>query len=423
MRFFPLLTAALVSALIYFAVFEREQLLNFAGIAPPGQPGAAAQSGGPDAVAAEGPAETPDPAASAERPHHEPFAVVVRRIAQQEIDDGVLVRGRTEATRRVEVRAEVSGLVESDPLARGARVHAGDLMCELASGTRNAALSEAEARLAEAQIAFRAADRLSQDGFASETRAAGARAALQAAEAGVERAREDLARLRITAPIDGILAEDAAERGTLLQPGGLCGTVVQLDPIRLVGYVPELRVDRVREGAPAGARLATGREVMGTVSYVSRVADPATRTFRVEIRVANPDLEIRDGLSAEIIIRAPGNRGSLVPASALTLDNDGRLGLRTVDDGDTVVFVPVTVLRDTRDGVWVGGLPDGARVIVVGQDYVVDGVPVRPVDEDDPAVAGMTVSTADAPDAAAVAAEAEADAAVGGAQAGTEAAQ
>jgi multidrug efflux system membrane fusion protein len=419
------MTAALVSALIYFAVFEREQLLNFAGVTAPGDPAAAAQSGSSADVAAEQePDAAPDPAATAERPEHSPFAVVVRRIMQQDIDDGVLVRGRTEATRRVEVRAEVTGLVESDPLPRGAEVAPGDLMCELASGTRNAALAEAEARLAEAQIAFRAADRLSQDGFASESRAAGARAALQAAEAGVERAREDIARLRITAPIAGILAEDAAERGTLLQAGGLCGTVVQLDPIRLVGYVPELRIDRVQEGARAGARLATGREVLGTVSFVSRVADPATRTFRVEIRVANPDLAIRDGLSAEILIQAQGNRGSLVPASALTLDNDGRLGLRTVNDADRVVFVPVTVLRDERNGVWVSGLPDGARVIVIGQDYVVDGVPVRPVDEDDPAVAGMAPATASAPDAAASVAgvaEGETDAATG--DAGTEDAQ
>jgi len=312
MRVFPLLTAALVSALIYFAVFEREQLLTFAGVTAPGDPAAGAQSGsGTDAAAEQPPDAAPDPAATAERPEHTPFAVVVRRIMQQDIDDGVLVRGRTEATRRVEVRAEVTGLVESDPLPRGAEVAPGDLMCELASGTRNAALAEAEARLAEAQIAFRAADRLSQDGFASESRAAGARAALQAAEAGVERAREDIARLRITAPIAGILAEDAAERGTLLQAGGLCGTVVQLDPIRLVGYVPELRIDRVQEGARAGARLATGREVLGTVSFVSRVADPATRTFRVEIRVPNSDLAIRDGLSAEILIQAQGNRGSL----------------------------------------------------------------------------------------------------------------
>lgn len=389
MRIFPLLTAALVSALIYFVVFERDQLLGFAGVTRSPEP-AAADAGGP-LPAADRPAETAETADPAPAPR---MAVITRVVQEGDVDSAVLLRGRTEAWRSVEVRAETQGAVVSDPLRRGAQVAAGDLLCELAPGTRPAALAEAEARLAEAQIAFRAADRLSQDGFAAETRVAGARAALESAQAAVARAEDEIARLRITAPFGGLLETDAAETGTLLQPGALCARVIQIDPIRLVGFVSELEVERIAHGALAGARTAGGREVMGQVSFVARAADPATRTFRVEVTVENPDGAIRDGMTAEILIAAQGDRGVMVPVSALTLDDTGRLGVRAVDADDRVVFHPVRILRDTRDGVFLSGVPDGARVIVVGQDFVTAGVRVRAVDEGDAAVAGVPLPEA-----------------------------
>ena len=74
---------------------------------------------------------------------------------------------------------------------------------------------------------------------------------------------------------------------------------------------------------------------------------------------------------------ARGTRGHLVPGSALTIDDEGEVGLRLVDAEGRVRFQPVTVLRDAPQGYWVTGLPAEADVIVVGQDYVTDGSLVR----------------------------------------------
>ncbi len=368
MKVFSILTAVLVSAALYLLIVERPALLAFAN--------------GDGAVRVEqvaaAPADTTTLAEVAESADERPVAVVAKRSSAQSVDSAVRVRGRTEAARQVNVQSETSGLVISDPLRRGAEVSAGDVLCELSPGTRGAVLAEAEARLAEAQINFRAADQLSQGGFGSETRTAQARAALQSAEAAVESAQTEIERLTIRAPFDGLLESDAAETGALLQPGGHCATIIQLDPIKLVGFVPETDVGKIEVGATAGARLATGREVMGQVTFLSRAADPATRTFRVDVTVANTDLSIRDGETAEILIAADGVAAHLAPSSALTLDDNGRLGLRVVDEASRARFVRVTVLRDTVAGVWVTGLPDEAAIIVVGQEYVTDGVPVVP---------------------------------------------
>jgi multidrug efflux system membrane fusion protein len=203
-----------------------------------------------------------------------------------------------------------------------------------------------------------------------------AQSGIRSAEAAVTRAEEEIERLTITAPFSGYLESDTAELGALMQPGALCATIIQLDPIKLVGFVPEAQVDRVELGALAGARLASGREVMGQVTFLSRSADEQTRTFRVEITVPNPDVTIRDGQTADILIQTAGTMAHLLPTSAMTLNDDGQLGVRVVEDG-LVRFVPVRMLRDTATASGSSGLPEVADVITVGQEFVTDGVAVQ----------------------------------------------
>jgi multidrug efflux system membrane fusion protein len=112
--------------------------------------------------------------------------------------------------------------------------------------------------------------------------------------------------------------------------------------------------------------------------FVSRSADPLTRTFEVEILVENSDRSIRDGQTAEILVRAQGAKAHFVPQSSLTLNNEGVLGVRIVDLSDTVRFQPVKVLRDQTDGIWISGPEDVADIIVVGQEFVTEGVRVTP---------------------------------------------
>ena len=402
MRVIPVLTAALVTGVLYLAVFEREALVAFAR--------------GEDTSEVTGAAAAQ--AAEAEEETAPAIGVVALRSLATTIDSAVILRGETEAARDVDVKAETSAVVISDPLRKGRFVDAGEVLCQLDPGTREAMLVEARARLTEAEarvpeaqakltealarleearINNNAANRLIEGGFASETRVATTQAALSAAEAGVESARAgldsaqsgiqsaaasvasaetEIDRLTIEAPFAGLLESDTAELGSLLQPGASCATVIQLDPIKLVGYVPETEVDRVELNAFAGARLVSGREVQGQVTFLSRSADSTTRTFRVEIDVANPDFTIRDGQTAEILIAAQGEPAHLLPQSALTLNADGKMGVRVVGEDSLVEFVPVAVLRDTPQGVWLSGLPEQADVIVVGQDFVTAGVRV-----------------------------------------------
>ncbi|TMV06358.1 efflux RND transporter periplasmic adaptor subunit [Ruegeria sediminis] len=407
MRLIPFITALLVTTALYLLVFEREALLVFAK-----NEAAAAQNDQATQATDEAVAEATAKA----------VGVVALRSTAREINSAVVLRGQTKANRQVEVRAETTSTVISEPKRKGAFVKAGEVLCELDPGTRPASLAEARAlkveaesrmpeaqakldealaRLAEAEINFTAAQKLSETGYASETRRISTEAAMRAAEAGIKSAeaglettragieaataavavaQREMDRLTIEAPFDGLLESDTAELGSLMQreAGSLCATVIQLDPIKLVGFVPETEVNRVSPGALAQAELVTGLQVQGQVTFISRSADETTRTFEVEVTVPNPDLQIRDGQTATIAISAEGAKAHLLPQSALTLNNEGQLGVRIVGEGNVVDFMPVRLLRDAPHGVWIGGLPETVDVIVVGQEFVTKGVTVAP---------------------------------------------
>lgn len=424
MRIVSIILALMIAAVLYVVVIERDTLIAFVNDQP---------SQVTTEVEVESTTDNPTPLTN---DFEDVVRVMAIRSQIREIDSAVVLRGQTEAARQVIMQAETSGRIISEPLPRGAFVTAGQVLCEIDPGTRNATLAEARARLAEAlarrpevearipeaearmieakarlkeaQINANAATRLSADGFASETRVASADAALssakaavisaeaglksatsgldsleaaaESARAAVQRSELDIARLKVTAPFAGVLETDTAELGSLLNTQGgnaLCATILQLDPIRIVGFVPETEVGRIDIGATGRVRLTDGRALSGRVTFVARSADPLTRTFRVELTVPNSDQSIRDGQTAEIIIAAEGVQAHLIPASALTLNNDGTLGVRIVADDDTAQFAAVTFLRDSRDGAWITGLTDDAKIITVGQEYVTDGVPVH----------------------------------------------
>jgi multidrug efflux system membrane fusion protein len=158
----------------------------------------------------------------------------------------------------------------------------------------------------------------------------------------------------------------------MLAGGAPCATIVQLDPMLFAGAVPEARIAYAALGLKATIETITNQTAEGTVTYISSIADPATRSFAIEIEVPNPNGEILDGLTASAIVKVGTAPAHLLPQSVLTLDDDGVLGVRAVEDSK-VAFYPVTILKDTREGVWVTGLPPKVDVITIGQEFVQEG--------------------------------------------------
>lgn len=292
----------------------------------------------------------------------------------------VRVQGHTEAWRKVEIRAETEGRVVEVPLARGAAVKAGDVIARLAIEDRDARLLEAQSLLRQRQIEHQAARELHARGHRSDTALAEAAARLDAAQAAVKRVQVEIDNTALRAPFGGILEARPAELGAYLKAGDHAATVVDLDPLRVVGHVPERDIQSLRKGMKAQAALPGGRILEGVVAFVSTVADTRTRTFRVELEVANPDQSVVEGLTAELLLPVGEVMAHVISPALLTLADSGRVGVKTVGADGTVAFSPVAMVGNTREGaVAVAGLPERATIISVGQDYVSAGQRVRVV--------------------------------------------
>lgn len=290
----------------------------------------------------------------------------------------IVARGRTEALRRVVIRAELKGKIAAIKVREGQRVKKGELLAQIEMKDRGAKLTEAKALVKQRQIEFDASSRLRSKGFRAETKYAAAEAALDGAKAAVKRVQVEIANTRIRAPFDGIIDSRPANIGDYVEGGKPILEIVDEDPFLVVAQIPENQVEQLRSGMPARATLATGVTVEGVLRFVSATADPQTRTFRAELEVANPAHNLRDGMTAELRIPTETVTAHLLTPAILTLDDDGRIGINSVDKDDIVRFHPVTLSGNEAKGIWISGLPTEVEIIVVGQEFVRAGDKVRP---------------------------------------------
>jgi len=289
----------------------------------------------------------------------------------------VVLRGRTENKRTVAVKAEVAGRIVERPVERGTPVKVGDLLCRIAMDDRMAGLNEARENLNQAEIEYDGSLRLKERGFQSDTAIAQAKARRAAAQAELERSELSIARTFIRAPFAGIVEDVALEVGDYVSAGEPCATVVDLDPMLLVGRVPEKDVRQLQVQQVVRGLLSDGREIGGPISFIGLQSDTATRTYAVEVQVPNPDYELRSGITTEIHIAVAEVMAQKVSPAVFALDDEGNIGVRTVNARNLVEYHPVEIVRTDVDGVWVSGLPDVATVITVGQEMVVPGEEVE----------------------------------------------
>jgi multidrug efflux system membrane fusion protein len=301
------------------------------------------------------------------------YQTFTARPRQQEI----IVHGKTEANRVVNLKAEISGRVEKIYVDNGDRVKAGDPIISFNVKDNKARLLEAEALVRQREIEHNAAKKLNKKGFSSNTSLASAKALLDSANAQVTAMKIRLEDLKITAPFDGYIEDRSAEIGDFVKDGNEIAIIVESNPLLVTAQISELQVGNIEVGGEGVAKLVTGEEVKGKIRFISHMADSATRTFRVELEVPNEGYKLKNGVTTEITFKTKSVSAHLLSPAFLTLNDDGVLGLRAVGEDGLVDFHAVKILADTPEGIWVNGLPDVVDLIVVGQDFVREGDPVK----------------------------------------------
>lgn len=291
--------------------------------------------------------------------------------------------GIVHANTTVDIAFEVPGKVASVGPEEGQTVHAGETVASLDPAVYRLAVEQSSA---SAERAGRDRDRnrpMLAAGSISPADMDRLETGARESAAAADLAKKRLGDARLAAPISGVVARRSIEVGAMVAPGQSVYTIVALDPVRVRVGVPESDIGRVTEGAIASVRIpALDTSFAGRVSLIGVAADPATRSYTVEITVPNPARRLRDGMVAEATITTKATTSAIVVPAAAVL-HDGSV------NGTTIVYVldqdaarahARRVITGTAhaDSIEItSGLSVNDRVIVAGQQRLREGAAVR----------------------------------------------
>jgi multidrug efflux system membrane fusion protein len=333
----------------------------------------------------------PDQSGEIPRSNAQNVIVKVENLQSQSRAREVILYGTAEAKRRVGIIAETDGQVVEVVAKEGQLIKKGDVIIRVDQRERGERLQEAKARVNQRFKQLEAAKKLLDSGHISEISLAGRQADYDEAKADLASSRLTLDRSAVRAPFDGLLDEIKVKEGDyigvpgfdVIAGGGSGGgatssnavaMMIDINPMIVVGYLSEKEREFVKSGMPAEVRAISGKNIEGVVRFISSVADSATRTYRLEVEVDNPDNVLTsDGESAEIIIPTEQVAAFKLSPAWLALDDAGNIGVKLLDDKRKVTFTRVRIFADEPDGIWVTDLSEEINIITQGQALVSDG--------------------------------------------------
>lgn len=304
--------------------------------------------------------------------------VEIMEVSLEPVAREIILQGQLEAKREVTVQADTAGNVESIAISKGAEVKAGDLLVSLELEGRDSDLSEAQARVQSASSEQKAARKLSQQGLQSQVQLQRAQAELASARAHLARVQRDIDNIQIKAPFDGVINALPVEIGQQINPGDPVAVVVDDSEFKVTAQAPQQTVASLATGQHINVKLITGQTLAGKLTFIASVANQNTRSFDVEAAVKNSDSTVAAGVSASVVIPVEQIQAAFLTPSALSLGDNGEIGVKVVDESDIVGFMPIKLISTTLDGAWVTGVDDGMRIITLGQGFVNVGEAVEP---------------------------------------------
>lgn len=317
--------------------------------------------------------------------------VVAAPVSERTLADRVRAIGDGQALRAVTVRSQAVGQVTEIAVEAGARVEAGDVMARLENEAESIALERAQIMLEDARDELERFRQL--QGNVTEVRLREAELALRTAELQLRQAEFDLEQRRIVAPISGWVGIIDVEVGDRLSAQDVFATITDRSALLIDFRVPERVVTALRPGMPVtvtplGLR---GTELEGEISAIDTIVDRASRTLRVQARVANEDDLLRVGMAFEVELELPGDTLLSIEPLALQWSSQGAF-VWVVRDG-AAARVPVVIRQRNADSILVeGDLEPDELIVVEGVQTLRPGSEVEIVNppEEDAARAALT---------------------------------
>jgi len=295
------------------------------------------------------------------------------------VNDRLTAIGTGQAVRTVSIRPLVAGQIAEIPVSSGAHVQTGDVILRLDSAEQELDVEGARLTLGDAERKARRLESLYSQRAVSSVDLDTARSELSEARVALRAAELALSRRTVTAPIAGSLGILAVNAGDYVTTSTDIATIDDRSQILVEFYVPERFAARMTVGNTimATAIARPGDRFEGEIVAVDNRVDEASRTLRVQARIANEEDLLRAGMSFEVTLRFEGETYPSIDPLAVQWDSAGSYVWR-VGPGNKAERVGVAIVQRNADRVLVKAeIAEGDVIITEGVQSVRPGGAVR----------------------------------------------
>ena len=189
----------------------------------------------------------------------------------------------------------------------------------------------------------------------------------------VEREGRAQPRVTLRAPVSGVIAELGAREGMTVMAGATLFRIAGLGSVWLVAEVPEAQAALLVPGAQAEARVPAypGDVFAGRVSAILPELNPATRTVRARVELANPAGKLKPGMYATLTVAERGREALLVPSEAVIRTGERAVVIVAEGEGKFRAVAVEVGMESGGDAEIRKGLKAGDKVVVSGQ-FLID---------------------------------------------------
>ena len=322
--------------------------------------------------------------------------VTIATVTHQDVPVTVAVNGSVMSLNSVEIRPQISNMVQKVHVREGQFVKAGEPLFSLDDRGDRANLEKAKAQeqrdqatLADLERQYKRSQDLVAQNFIAKSAADSTlaqvesqRAAVAADRAAIQSAQVALSYDSIRSPISGRIGAIPIFAGSLAQPAVVMVTVTQLDPIAVSFPVPEGSLQDLLAAAknhsPVSALLPGARTpLQGVLSFVDNTVDPQVGTVRAKAQFDNSTQQLWPGqyVTTSITVRTLKD-ATVVPQAAIITGPNGRI-VYVAGKDDTVQPRKVDIEYSFGDQAVVRGVQPGDRVVVEGKQNLRAGSKIR----------------------------------------------
>ena len=301
--------------------------------------------------------------------------VIVEKLRKESFTKILKFSGFSEASRIVIIKSQVEGKISSKSFEKGKFYKAGSQLVLVDPEDKIAKLKEMEALLNQRKKEYEVAEKLFKKGFRSEVKLSESRTNFENALAKYEKSQVELNNTKILVPFDSTIEDSFVELGDYVKKGDNVAKIVDLNPILVKINVTENDIKNLKLNQSTEV-IISNQSFNGLVSYISKTSDPETRNFRIEVQIDNTKKNIISGLSSEVKIKLSKEDAYFIPSSLISLDNEGKIGIKVVKD-KKVIFLVIEIISDTGNGYWVDSIEkknlEDFMLITQGHEYVIEG--------------------------------------------------